>query len=297
MSTQRGLIRLINAKTGTEGVANDTFTGKVVNTAGASMAQYKINDPAWSNEPSDVTVYANTYTFSTFTLTLNEFNTRASEIQETTTSAWSVSYISPYSTAGATLNSISWASGVGTLNLTINGELTTGTPSATVSVWYQGYSYPYLPYGGSGNTDSSICIDPNYPYTDDCSTAFNVSFTFSAGAVAASGSSTNTLYLSYVPDDYGAAFNPTIYGKGPTSATGWSINQDRRAGANPTIDAVEWATDSGFTNVVSTSNPYTISSDNNTSVSYYLRYKLDGAGSFTNYSGNPVSWTDPRQDS
>ena len=289
MSTQRGLIRLINAKTGTEGTAGDTFTGKVVNTAGASMAQYKINDPAWSNEPSNVTVYSNTHTFTNLTLTLNEYGARASEIQETTTGGWTVNYTSPLSTAGATLNSISWASNVGTLNLTINGELTAGTPSTSVTVWYQGYTSPYLPYGGGGNTDPSVC-------SPDCETAFNVNFTFSAGAVAASGSTTNTLYLSYVPDDYGAAFNPTIYGKGPTAGTGWTINQDRRAGATPVLTAIEWATDSGFSNVVSTSNPFTISSTNNTDVSYYLRYKLDGAGSFTNWASNPVTWQDPRND-
>jgi hypothetical protein len=245
---------------------------------------------AWSNTPSaPPTLYSSTHTFSNLTLTFNTFGTKASLIQDKTTGAWTVNYISPLSTATATLNSISWASGVGTLNLTINGEITPGTPSTSVTVWYNGYVSPYLPYGGPGNTDPNVC----YP---DCETAYNVDFTFSAGAIAASGSSTNDLYLTYIPDRFSAQFNPTVYGAGPTAATSWQILQDRKPGTTPTIDAVEWATDSGFSNVVSTSNPFTISSTNNTAESYYLRYKLDGAGSFTNFSGNPVVWTDPRLD-
>ena len=298
MSTLRGLIRLIKAKTGTEGGGGQSFSGSVASASGASMAQYKINDPVWSNEPSDVTVYPSSSTFTDLTLTLNEYNARASEIHETTTGSWTVSYISPYATATATLNSISWATDVGTLNLTINGELTPTAGTPTVTIWYQGYNSPYLPYGGTGNTDPQICIDPNPPYTDGCTTAYDVNFTFSVGQAAASGSSVNTLYLSYAPDDYGAAFNPTIYGKGPTVATGWDITQNRRAGIVSTIDAVQWSDDSGFSNIVSSSNPLTISSDNNTVAGpYYLRYKLDGAADWTNYAGNPVSWTDPRDDS
>lgn len=289
MSNQRGLTRLILAKTGTIGGAGDSFATDVVATAGASMAQYKMEGSSWANAPDPATTYANTYTFTNLEGTITTYNARANEIRNTATSAWTVSYISPLNTASATLNSISWSNGVGTLNLTINGELTTGTPSASVTVWYQGYTSPYLPYGGAGNTDPSIC-SPN------CETAYNVDFTFSAGAVPASGSTTNTLSLSFVPDNYGAGFNPAIYGPGPGSGNTWSVTQDRRAGATPTIDAVEWATDASFTNVVSTSNPYTISSDNNTDVSYYLRYKLDGAGSWTTYASNPIVWQDPRND-
>lgn len=289
MSTLRGLRRLIQAKSGTLGSNGQSFRNNVVNVNGASMGQYKMESPSWSNVPSSSTTYASTHTFSNLTLTIGTYNARASEIQETAVSAWSAFYISPLSTASVTVNSVSWSGAVGTVSLTIYGELTTGTPTASVSVWYQGYTYPYLPYGGSGNTDPNVC-SPN------CETAYNVNFTFSAGAVPASGSTTNNLSVQYIPDDYGAAFNPTMYGPGPTAGSTWSVTQDRRPGATPTIDAVQWATDSGFTNVVSSSNPYTISSDNNTNVSYYLRYKLNGAANWTNWASNPVVWQDPRND-
>lgn len=289
MSTERGLIRLILAKTGSLGVAGNSFSGQVVSTAGASMAQYIMEGSSWANTPSPSTTYATPTTFTNLEITITTYGARANEIRNTATSAWTVSYISPLSTASATLNSISWTDGVGTLNLTINGELTTGTPVSSVSVWYQGYTNPYLPYGGPGNTDPSIC-SPN------CETAYNVDFTFDPGAIPASGSTTNNLSLSFVPDNYGAGFNPAIFGPGPSAGNTWSVTQNRRPGATPTLDAIQWATDSGFTNVVSTSNPYTISSDNNTDVSYYLRYKLDGAANWTNWASNPVPWQDPRND-
>ena len=289
MSTLRGLIRLILAKTGTAGVATDSFRDNVVNVNGASMAQYIMESASWSNVPSSVTTYVTPHTFSNITITIGTYNARASEIQETTTASWGAFYISPLSTASVTINSVSWASNVGTLSLTVQGELTTGTPVSSVSVWYQGYTSPVLPYGPSGNTNPNDC-SPN------CETAYNVNFTFDAGAIPASGSSTNNLSVQYIPDDYGAAFNPTMYGPGPTAGSVWSVTQDRRPGATPVITAVQWATDSGFTNVVSSSATYTISSDNNTNVSYYLRYKLDGAASYTNWASNPVVWQDPRND-
>jgi hypothetical protein len=287
MSNQRGLTRLILAKTGTLGVSGNTFRNQVVNVNGASMGQYRIEGSSWTNTPSGS--YGTPHTFSNLTITVTTYGTRANEIRNTATSAWSVSYISPLGTATATLNSISWSNGVGTLNLTINGELTTGTPVSSVSVWYQGYTNPYLPYGPSMNTDPSNC-SPN------CTTSYNVNFTFDPGAIPASGSSTNNLSLSFVPDNYGAGFNPAIFGPGPSAGNTWSLTQDRRPGATPTLDAIQWATDSGFTNVVSSSNPFTISSDNNTNVSYYLRYKLNGASSYTNWASNPVVWQDPRND-
>lgn len=289
MSTLRGLIRLILAKTGTAGVATDSFRDNVVNVNGASMAQYIMESPSWSNVPSSSTTYATPHTFSNITITIGTYNARASEIQETTTAGWSAFYISPLSTASVSINSVSWSGNVGTLSLTVQGELTTGTPTSSVSVWYQGYTYPYLPYGGSGNTDPNNC-------SPDCETAFNVNFTFDVGAIPASGSTTNNLSVQYIPDDYGAAFNPTMYGPGPTAGGVWSVTQNRRPGATPVLTAIQWATDSGFTNVVSSSNPYTISSNNNTNVSYYLRYKLDGAANWTNWASNPVTWLDPRND-
>lgn len=292
---QRALTSLIVASGG-GATAGQSFLNNVTGSgAGNQMTNYIIEGASWSNTPSaPPTLYATPTTFSNLTLTITTFNSKASLIQNKGTGAWTVSYISPLNTATATLNSISWASNVGTLNLTINGEITPGTPTTTVTVWYQGYTSPCLPFPTTDTSGPGGCYVSPEDCTSDCETAFNVNFTLSAGAIAASGSSTNDLYLSYTVDPGG--FNPTLYGPGPTGGSSWSILQDRRPGATPTIDAVEWATDSGFTNVVSTSNPYTISSDNNTTTTLYLRYKLDGAGSFTNYSSNPIVWTDPRLD-
>lgn len=311
MSVPQGLKRLIAASrvsVPTDGAPGESFLNNVTaSAAGVKMTDYLMSSSVWSNIPaSPPTLYESQSTFTDLTLTFDTFGSKAPVIQEKTTGSWTVNYISPLSTANATLNSISWLSNVGTLNLTINGELTAGTPTAAVTIWYQGYTSPCLPFpttetsgpGGCyvcGNTGGGGDCQPGQ-CSSDCETAFNVNFTFSAGAVAASGSTTNDLYLAYIPDRLGAAFNYTIYGPGPTAGTSWQILQNRRPGATPVIDAVEWATDSGFTNVVSTSNPYTISSDNNTTATLYLRYKLDGAGSFTNFSGNPVSWSDPRID-
>lgn len=298
MGNQRGLTRLIAASRVTntgDGTTGESFLNNVTGSgATVSMSNYIMTSSTWSNTPSaPPTSYTTPHTFTNLTLTFNTFGTKASLIQDKSTTNWATSYISPLSTATSTLNSISWSGGVGTLNLTINGEVTPGSPVESVTVWYQGYTNPYLPYGGSGNTDPSIC-------SPDCETAYNVNFTFSAGAVAASGSTTNELYLSYGPDRFNVGFNHAVFGPGPTAATSWQILQNRGPGATPTIDAVEWATDSGFTNIVSTTVTHTISSDNNTDPTnggqFYLRYKLNGAGSFTNWSGNPVQWTDPRND-
>lgn len=285
----RNLKNLIKAS-GYAGTSGQSFRNHVAGAAsGVKMSDYNMGNPAWTNTPNPSTTYATPTTFSNLTLTLGVYNAKASQIQETTTASWQVAYISPLSTASATLNSVSWASNVATVSITVNGELTTGTPTTTASVWYQGYTYPYLPYGGSGNTDPNTC-------SPDCETAFNVSFTMSANPVAASGSTTNNLSVQYVPDKYGAQYNPTIWGPGPTAGGTWTVNQDRRPGAQPTVDAVQWATDASFTNVVSTSQTYTISSDNNNYTELYLRYKLDGAGSWTDYPSNPLVWQDPRND-
>ena len=285
----RTLQRLIIAS-GNAGTSGQSFRNHVAGAvSGTKMSDYNIDSPAWTNTPSAVTTYPTPTTFSNLTLTLGVYNAKASQIQETTAAGWSVAYISPLSTASASINSVSWASNVATVSVTINGELTTGTPVTTASVWYQGYTNPVLPYGGSGNTDPSNC-------SPDCTTAFDVAFTMSANPIAASGSTTNNLSVQYVPDKFGAQFNPTIYGPGPTAGGQWTVNQDRRPGAQPTVDAVEWATDAGFTNVVSTSQTYVISSDNNTYTELYLRYKIDGAGSFTDYPSNPLIWQDPRND-
>jgi hypothetical protein len=289
MSNQRGLTRLIQAISGTLGSAGQSFRNNVINVNGASMAEYKMEGSSWANTPNPSTTYADSVTFTTLQMTITTYGARAGTIRNTALSAWSVAYISPLSTAGATVNSVSWSTNVATLSVTINGELTTGTPVSSVSVWYQGYTNPYLPYGPSGNTDPSNC-SPN------CETAYNVNFTFDPGAIPASGSTTNNLSLSFVPDNYGAGFNPAIYGPGPGAGNTWSVTQNRRPGATPVLTAIQWATDSGFTNVVSSSNPYTISSDNNTNVSYYLRYKLDGAANYTTWASNPVVWQDPRND-
>jgi hypothetical protein len=308
MSTLRGLQRLIRASRVTDtgdGTAGESFLNNVTGSGtSVSMSNYIMTASSWSNTPSaPPTLYSNIHTFTDLTLTFDTFGSKASLIQAkgVGSPSWAVSYQSPFSTATATLNSISWASGVGTLNLTINGELTPGTPTTSVTAWYQGYTSPCVPFetnntGGPGGcyvcTNTSNCGN----CLNDCTTSYYVDFTFSAGAIAASGSSTNDLYLSYGPDRFASAFNSTVYGPGPTVMESWQILQSRRAGANPTIDAVQWATDSGFTNVVSTSTTYTISSDNNTDVSYYLRYKLDGAGSWTEWAGNPVQWIDHRND-
>lgn len=299
MGNPRGLTRLIAASRVTntgDGTTGESFLNNVTGSGVAvSMSNYIMTASSWSNTPAaPPTLYASESTFTNLTVTFGTFGSKASLIQNKTTSGWTVSYISPLNTATATFNSISWSGGTGTLNLSINGEITPGTPTTSVTVWYTGYVNPYLPYGGLDNTDPAVC----YP---DCETAYNVTFTFSAGAIAADGSTTNDLYLSYIPDRFGAAFNSTVYGAGPGPATSWQILQERRAGATPTIDEVQWATDSGFTNIVSYTTTHTISSTNNTDETnggrFYLRYKLNGAGSFTNWnSGNPIDWVDPRND-
>ncbi len=298
----RNLKNLIIAS-GYAGVAGQSFRNHVTGSGtGTAMSDYNMGSPTWSNAFTQLlsgAPYPTPYTKTDLTLTLGLFNSKAYTIQSKNLSNWTLSVISPGGTASGSLNSISWASNVATLNLTLFGELTTGTPTTAVSVWYNPASYPsgwlnyapYLPYGYDGNTTATgTSCDP------DCTTSYNVTFTFTVNGVGASGSADSEIYLSYAPDNYSAGYNASIYGPGPTGGSSWSITQNRRDGNTPVVTAIEWATDSGFTNVVSTSTTYTISSDNNTTATVYLRYKLDGAGSWTESPSNPINWQDPRDD-
>lgn len=303
MSSLRGLQRLIRASrvsdTG-DGTTGESFLNNVTGSGAAvSMSNYIMTASSWSNTPAGPPFsYPSAHTFSDLTINFATFGNKASLIQNKTTGNWSVSYTSPLGTSTATLNSISWSGGTGTLNLTINGELTPGTPSTAVTVWYDGYEQPFVPFATTvGPPYECNGFPPNIcsNCTSDCETTYDVLFSFSATAVAASGTSTNTLFLNYNPDRFAAGFNHIAYGPGPTVTDTWEILQDRRGGT-VTIDAVQWATDSGFTNVVSNSANFTISSDDQTTATYYLRYKLNGATSWTEWSGNPVVWSDPRTD-
>lgn len=291
-------LRALIIASGYAGTAGQTFRNHVAGAAsGATMRQYIMESPAWANAPSSSTVYPATQNFGSMTLTINTYGSRASNIHNTATGAWSLSYISPLNTASVVLNSVSWASNVCTLNFTLYGEITTGSPTVNASVWYATSAYPSgwptadpnLPYGSSGNTDPTNC-------SPDCTTSFLVTFSFTASPVAASGNTTNDLRLAYTPDNYAAGFNPNLYGPGPGGGPSYSVQQDRRPGATVTIDAVEWASDAAFTTIVGTGQTYSISSDNTTTATVYLRYKLNGASSWTEYPSNPINWQDPRDD-
>ncbi len=296
----RNLKNLIIAS-GYAGVSGQSFRNHVTGSGtGTAMSDYNMGSPSWTNGFTQLlsgAPYPTPYTKTDLTLTLGLFNSKADKIQSKNLSNWTLSVISPGSTASGSLNSISWSGNIGTLNLTLFGELTTGTPTTNLTRWYQGYTSPYVPF--------ETTIGPPYTCTtlencgncvSDCTTSYNVDFTFSVNGISASGSADSDIYLSYAPDNYSAGYNPPIYGPGPTGGSSWSITQNRRDGSIPVVTSIEWATDSGFTNVVSTSTTYTISSDHLANVDVYLRYKLDGAGSWTEHPSNPINWTDPRND-
>ena len=298
MSTLRGLIRLIKASSGTDGVATNSFRYNVTAAAnGVGMADYKINSPSWSNTPlgPGSYTYPNDTNITNITLTLGEFASNAVYIQSTDASQWSIGYIGE-GTQQATINSVSWASNVATVSINLKGALTAGLSGVNVSVpWYPGYSYASstVPYGDGYCYSGGPCN-----CSPDCCTYYNVLFSMDAYGPAASGYSDNDLSLTYVPDDYNAAFNPTIYGPGPTFVSTWPVRQNRRAGAVPTVSYVEWhdsAYGAGYYDpspIITTSFYY--SSNGDSQVGYYMRYKLDADVSWTNYG--LVSWQDPRPD-
>lgn len=292
-------LRALIVASGYAGTAGQSFRNHVAGAGtGVKMSDYLMASPSWANAPDGITTqYMTPTTFSTFEVTLGVYGSKASLIRNAGTSAWSLSYISPLNTASVVLNSVSWSGAVGTLNFTLNGEITTGTPTVAASAWYNDSEYPsgwltgapYLPYGYDGNTDPTNC-------SPDCTSSFIVTFAFTATPVAASGYTDNELRFAFTPDMYAAGFNPNLFAPGPGAGPSYTVRQNRRAGATVTVDAVEWATDSAFTNVVSYGQTYSISSDNNTTASVYLRYKLDGASSWTEHPSNPITWQDPRDD-
>ena len=289
MSTTRGLIRLIKASSGTEGVATNSFRNNVTASAnGVGMADYKIGGVSWNNYPqAPPYTYASGDSFS-ISASLSEFGSKATTIQETSTSAWAITATTYEGGVGAaTLTGLSWTSNQPTLTIQMTGAVTPGTPTTTVnSPWYSGYYYPNTPWGTtcSSPTDCS-CVGA------ECTTGYTVDLVINSGSIAASGTSSMYVNTVYTPDHYTAGFNPQYTNAGVLSNFIVSVNRI----ANTAVPLeIHWYSDYIDGTQVGTDYTYSFTSYADTYVTYY--YKFRKSGSSDAYQSGSITWQDPRPD-
>ena len=291
MSTIRGLIRLIKASSGTEGVATNSFRNNVTASAnGVGMADYKIGGVSWTAYPS-----APPYTYSdgaslSLTATLSEFGSKATTILNSSTSAWATTFTNydGNGTGTVTLNSVTWSTNSPTLNMTLHGAVTPGTtPAATISnLWYTtGGAYPNTPWGTTC-TSPTVC---NCSGTE-CTDGYSVTITLDPGTIAASGTSSMYLNVTFHPDHYDAGFNPLYDNSAVISSFITSVNRI----ANTVSLDVYWYDDAGMTSLVGTGYTYSFTSYQTTDI--YIYYKYRKSGSSESFQTGYVHWVDPRPD-
>lgn len=293
MSTIRGLIRLIKASSGTEGVATNSFRYNVTASADTvGMADYKIGGVTWNNYPqAPPYTYASGDTFSV-SASLSEYGSKAPTIKEISTSAWATTATIYDGGAGtATLQSVSWAGSQPTLTIQMTGAVTPGTPTTSVnSPWYTGYSYPNTPWGTTcASPTSCTCTGA------DCTTGYSVSFIINSGSIAASGTSSMYVNVVYTPDHYTAGFNPQYTNSSVLSNFIVSVN---RIANNAVPLEVHWYSDYVDGTEVGTGYTYNITSyqDTNGTNGGKVYYKYRQVGSTGSYTSGDITWQDPRPD-
>lgn len=190
------LIELIKAS-GSSGISGQSFDGHVPGTtSGVKMSDYRISALSYTSYSSEGVTYNNTAQPS-FTITYSGNVTRgaqASNIQRTTSSAWSVE-MWIYSGSGIPTASIVSASAGSTFSATVQIDMPSDFGSTTIAC-----------------TTTANGSQPS-TYGDIWGGSHNYSTTYSGVA-----SMQLALRLTYDPDT--AAFNPTLNSQGAAGTTG-----------------------------------------------------------------------------